>query len=66
MEGWKVIKYGNQKQAGPANAIDEVAKSLEEKNIPYVIEDFETKTVVKRKSRKTVNNLELEVRNEDL
>jgi hypothetical protein len=64
MEGWTVIKYGSQKQAGPANAIDEVAKSLEEKNIPYVIEDFVTKTVVKRKSRKTVNNLELEVPND--
>jgi hypothetical protein len=64
MEGWTVIKYGNQKQAGPASAIEAVAKSLEEKNIPYVIEDFVTKTVVKRKSRKTVNNLELEVPND--
>jgi hypothetical protein len=40
MEGWKVIEFGKQRQAGPANAIEEVAKELDAKKVPYTIRDF--------------------------
>lgn len=49
MEGWKVIEFGKQRQAGPANAIEDVAKELDAKGVPYTVKDFKTKAPSKKR-----------------
>lgn len=70
---WKVIYYSNTQQTGPAQAIKALAEDLKAKGIEYQMEDFgpfeksdEAAKVVtkKRRTRKTVERLDLEVRDE--
>lgn len=74
MEAWKTVKYSNTQETGPASAIDALVKGLEDLGLAYTVEDFpmwtdelkpEPKKPGSRKSRKTVDDLNLEVRNED-
>jgi hypothetical protein len=60
MESWKTIKFSNTEMTGPAKAIEAEAAVLDEKGIDYLISDYPE--APKRKTRKTVNNLDLEVR----
>lgn len=74
MESWKTVKYGSTQQTGPASAIDELVASLEEEGLAYSVEDYpvwtntlkevvdERKKPGTRKSRKTVEGIDLEVR----
>lgn len=78
MEGWKTVKYSNTQETGPANAMDALVEALEELGLAYSVHEFKAKIEVvgdakqiadsvkagSKRTKKTVENLDLEVRND--